>query len=165
VGLDVAVGTGLLPGAAAGFELRLGWAENHLQAELRASAWGSKSAASSANPSAGGTFDLTDVGGAGCARVLPSHRATLAFCLGGLALRVHGAGSGVSDPGQATAWWPGAFAEASVYLHLTVRHGLRVAAEGIVPIGRPTFALAGVGSVWRPAALAARGMLGWEVHF
>jgi hypothetical protein len=165
VGLDLAVGTGLLPGPAGGLELRFGWAHRHLQAELRAAAWGSKSAASPADPSTGGSFDLADVGGAACARVLPSRRATPSLCLGGLALRVHGLGSGVSDPGRATAWWPGAFAEASVYLHLTVRHGLRVAAEGIVPIGRPTFALAGVGSVWRPAAVAVRGMMGWEVHF
>jgi hypothetical protein len=165
VGIDVAAGTGLLPGASVGLELRLGWAEAHLQGELRASAWSSKSAASPADPSTGGTFDLSDAGGAGCVRALPSHFVTPAVCLGGLVMRLHGVGSGVSDPGRATAWWPGAFAEANVYLHITVRHGLRAAAEGIVPIGRPTFALAGVGSVWRPSAVAARGILGWEVHF
>ena len=165
VGVDGAVGTGLLPQTAAGLQLRLGWGIGLFGAELRATGSTSTTGLSPSNPGAGGTFDLADLAAAGCARFLAARRLSPGACLGGAVMRLHGTGFGVSEPGEATAWWPGAFFEASLRLRVTTRHALRVAAEALVPIGRPTFALEGLGTVWRPDALAARGTLGWEVHF
>ena len=34
-----------------------------------------------------------------------------------------------------------------------------------VPLGRPSFELAGVGHVFEPATIWLRGTLGWELHF
>jgi hypothetical protein len=42
---------------------------------------------------------------------------------------------------------------------------IRVAAQASVPLGRPSFALAGVGQVFEPASIWLRGLAGWELHF
>jgi hypothetical protein len=74
-------------------------------------------------------------------------------------------GYGVSNPGEATAWWNAAFAEASLRLRVAPRNAVRLAAQGVVPLGNPDFVLAGVGHVFQPASIWLRGTLGWELHF
>jgi hypothetical protein len=55
--------------------------------------------------------------------------------------------------------------EAAVRVKISARNALRVGAEALAPLSRPSFALAGVGTVFRPAALALRASLGWELNF
>jgi hypothetical protein len=50
-------------------------------------------------------------------------------------------------------------------VRVTAVNALRLGLQGIAPLGRPTFALAGVGTVFRPDAFWARATLGWELHF
>jgi len=80
-------------------------------------------------------------------------------------VRLHGSGYGVGFPTDATAWWTAGFAEANLRLRLTPMNGIRVAADVVVPLGLPTFAIAGVGHVFEPASIWLRGTLGWELHF
>ena len=80
-------------------------------------------------------------------------------------VRLHGRGYGVGYPGDASAWWTAAFAEANLRVRLSPRNAVRLAAQVVVPLGRPNFELAGVGHVFEPATIWLRGTLGWELHF
>ena len=86
-------------------------------------------------------------------------------CIGGSVVRLHGTGYGVTDPGDAVAWWTVAFAEANLRIRLTPSNAVRLAAQGLVPLGLPNFAIGGVGQVFEPASFWLRGTLGWELHF
>jgi hypothetical protein len=165
VGADVAVGGGALPGAAAGVGLRLGAGRGHVQALLRGNVWASRRASSAADTSAGGSFDLLDVGLGACVRAWREHRVSPGLCAGAALLRTHASGFGVTNPGEATAWWNAAFLGGDLCVMLSQKNGLHIGVEALAFGGRPTFSLAGVGSVYRPAPIAARGTLGWEVHF
>jgi hypothetical protein len=165
-GAELAAGSGFLPGPIApGVALRFAWRTEHLAAELRASFWGSRDTSSPSDPSTGGSFDFVDFGAAGCAGTSTRRRLAAGLCVGAAVDRTHGSGFGVSDPGQAVAWSTGAFLEGNVRVRLTRRNAVRAAAEVSMPFGRPTFALAGIGSVWRPPEFGARGTLGWELNF
>jgi hypothetical protein len=165
-GADLLVGTGLLPGGAVtGVGLRLGWTRAMFTAELRGGAWAGRSAASAVDGSAGGSFELIDLDLAGCATARRSRRIAPGACIGATLWRGTGSGYGVTDPGSATAWWTGGFAEGNVRLRLTARNAVRLAIGAFLPFGRPVFALSGIGAVWQPAAFGARGMAGWELNF
>jgi hypothetical protein len=132
---------------------------------LRGNVWATRRTTSPADASAGGSFDLVDVGLGACARAWYERRVSPSLCAGAALLRTHASGFGVTDPSQASAWWGAAFVGGDVRVMLTPRNGLHVGFEALAPAGRPTFGLAGVGPVYRPAAIAARGTVGWEVHF
>ncbi len=165
VGADVVVGTGALPSVAPGLGLRLAAGGAALSAELRASIWMSRSAASTASDSAGGAFTLADGAVAGCARARSTRRLSPGVCVGWSLVRLHGSGYGVSNPGEASAWWNATFAEASLRLRVAPRNVVRLAAQAVIPLGNPDFELAGVGHVFKPASIWLRGTLGWELHF
>jgi hypothetical protein len=164
-GADVVAGSGALPGIAPGVSLRFAAAAGAFSAEVRASIWMSRSAATTSNANAGGSFDLMDAAVAGCAHARRDRRLVPGVCVGAIGLRLHGSGYGVTDPGGATAWSSAALAEANLSIRLTPLNAVRVAAQAVAPIGRPNFALAGVGQVFEPASIWLRGLLGWELHF
>jgi hypothetical protein len=164
-GADVVVGSGALPGIAPGIGLRFAAAAGALSAELRASIWASRSTESSSAPGTGGSFNLVDGAIAGCARARRARRLSPGVCVGASIVRLHGTGYGITDPGADAAWWSVAFAEANLRIRLTPSNAVRLAAQGLVPLGRPTFALGGVGQVFEPASFWLRGTLGWELHF
>ncbi|HEY5449630.1 MAG TPA: hypothetical protein VIQ54_12825, partial [Polyangia bacterium] len=165
VGVDGMVGDGGQPGVAPGVGLRFAIGVAALSAELRASLWMSRSTASAADAAAGGKFQLFDASAAVCARAF--HEGILApgICLGTSAERLHGTGFGVGYPGEASAWWSAAFAEGNLRVRVGSRNAARLAAQVVVPVGRPSFDLAGVGHVFEPATIWLRGSLGWELHF
>jgi len=100
-----------------------------------------------------------------CASTPSDRRLGAALCLGGAVVRLHGHSAGVSDPGQATAYWPEALLAGSGQLRLTAATRLRLGA-GLHGLGsRPDFAILGLGSVYRPAAYNVRGTLGLDVLF
>ncbi|HMF44889.1 MAG TPA: hypothetical protein VKQ32_29655, partial [Polyangia bacterium] len=68
-------------------------------------------------------------------------------------------------PSEATAWWTAALGEANLRLRIGSRNAARLAAQVVVPLGRPSFELAGVGHVFEPATIWLRATLGWELHF
>lgn len=164
-GADLQLGGGALPGIAPGLGMRLAVTAGAVSAELRANLWMSRSTASSSDAAAGGTFTLFDGVAAVCGRAWRGRRISPALCVGGALAHLHASGYGVSNPGQASAWWPAAFAEANLRVRIARRNALRLAAQAVVPAGNPRFALAGVGHVFEPASIWLRGALGWELHF
>jgi hypothetical protein len=164
VGADLLVGSGALPGFATGFGLHVA-AGAALSAELRASLWLSRSAATTEDPGAGGTFDLMDASAAGCARRGHGQPLSPGLCAGASIVRLHGTGYGVGFPSEASAWWTSAFAEANLRVGISALNAVRLAAGVAVPLGRPNFVLAGVGQVFEPASIWLRATLGWELHF
>jgi hypothetical protein len=164
-GADVVVGNGALPEVAPGIGLRFAAAAAAFSAELRATLWMSRSAASPASNSAGGSFYLADGAVAACARARRERTLSPGLCVGGSVVRLHGAGYGVSNPGQASAWWTAAFGEANLRVGITSRNAVRLAAQVVAPLGNPNFELAGVGHVFKPTPIWLRGTLGWELHF
>jgi hypothetical protein len=87
------------------------------------------------------------------------------LCLGGAVVRLHGQSSGVSNPGQATAFWPEGLLTAAGHLRLTSAMRLHLAAELHGLGSRPDFAILGLGSTYRPAPVNLRGALGIDVLF
>jgi hypothetical protein len=165
-GIDLLVGTGVLPGGAtAGLGGRLVWFWRALSIEGRANFWRAGSATSPGDASTGGAFERADGAVAGCATARRARRVSPGICLGVSLSRAHGSGFGVSDPSAATGWWTGGLVEGNVRFRPTARNAVRVAIEGFAPFGRPTFALEGIGPVWTPAAFGARATLGWELNF
>jgi hypothetical protein len=164
-GADVVVGTGALPGVAPGIGLRFAAAAGAFAAEARASLWLSRSTAAPADATTGGSFDLVDVALAGCASARRAQRVSPRACAGASLVRVAGSGYGVSEPGSASAFWSAAFIEASLRVRVTPRNAVRLGLQGLASLGRPSFALDGVGTVFRPDAFWARATLGWELHF
>src|SRR6266540_4083829 len=165
LGLNGFLGSGLLPGAVVpGVGLRIAWGRE-ISIEVRGNLWLSRNSETTADPTVGGSFDLIDVGAGACVSARRDSRVSPGACLGGSVLRSEGRGFGVSNPERETAWWSGAYVEADVQLRAAPRHALRISVEAMVPLGRPTFALRGVGPVWQPSVFGARGTLGWELHF
>lgn len=100
-----------------------------------------------------------------CAGSSTERRVGAVLCLGGAVVRLHGQSAGVSDPGQATAYWPEASLAGAGRLRLTGATHLRLAADLHGLGGRPDFAIAGLGSVYRPAAYNVRAIVGVDVFF
>ncbi len=100
-----------------------------------------------------------------CAGSSTDRRVGGALCLGGALVRLHGQSTGVSDPGQATAYWPEASLAGLGRLRLTAATQLRLGADLHGLGGRPDFAIAGLGNVYRPAAYNLRAILGVDVFF
>jgi hypothetical protein len=165
IGVDVVVGRGALPGFAGGFGLRLAAGAGALSGELRGSFWPSRSTASADDPVAGGTFDLVDGSAAGCVRARHDQIVSPGACAGASLVRLHGRGYGVGYPTETSAWWTAAYAEANLRARLSPLNAVRLAVQAVVPLGRPSFELAGVGQVFEPATIWLRATLGWELHF
>jgi hypothetical protein len=116
-------------------------------------------------PGATASFQRLEATLAVCASTSTDRRLGVALCVGGAVVRVRGRSAGVSDTGQATAYWPEAILASAARLALTTALHLRLAAE-IHGLGdRPDFAILGLGSVYRPAAYHVRGALGLDVNF
>ena len=164
-GADLQFGRGAQPAVAPGVGVRFAIAAAAFSAELRASFWTSRSTASSSDAAAGGTFRFFDVGAAGCGRAWRRRGISPALCVGAALAHLQASGYGVSNPGEASAWWPAAFAEASLRERITRRNAVRLAAQAVIPAGNPTFDLAGVGHVFQPASIWLRVGVGWELHF
>lgn len=164
-GVEFLLGTGALPSVAPGVGVRLAVKHGAFSGEIRGGMWAERTVASLSDGATGGSFRLLDVGVAACVSARRDRRLSPAVCAGAAVSRLSGTGYGVTDPGAASAWWNAAFVEGSVRLRVTMRHGLRLAAQTLTSLGRPAFALAGVGPVFQPAWIWVRGTIGWEVIF
>jgi hypothetical protein len=165
LGLDAVVGSGVLPGLATGLTGRGFFQHGRLVVTVRAGGFFAKSATAAVMPGAGASFYLLESALAICARTLPGRRLGAMLCLGPALERLHGRSSGVSTPGDASAFWPCALAEASGHLRLSRRTRLRLAAEARGLGNRPDFAILGLGTVYRPPVVSLRGALGVDVLF
>lgn len=165
LGAAILIGSGEMPDGAMGLGARFAAGGGTFSAQLRGDLWFPRDASSAAKPSAGGSFDAVDVGLGACLTARPDRRLGPNLCAGAAVTGTHAAGFGVNNPGAATAIFAGAFLEGALRVKLTMRNALRLGVEGLVPFERPSFALAGVGAVFRPAPIWLRGSLGWELNF
>jgi hypothetical protein len=165
LGFDAVMAFGVLPDLAAGLGGRGFYQRGRLVAMARAGGFFAKRTTAAVMPGATASFYLLESALAICARTLPGRRLGAMLCLGPALERLHGTSSGVSTPGEASALWPCALAEASGQLRLGPRTRLRLAAEARGLGSRPDFAILGLGSVYRPAAFSLRGALGVDVLF
>jgi hypothetical protein len=165
LGADLRLGSGELPGGAAGIGARFAAGGGVFSVQARGDFWFPRDAASAAKPSAGGSFGAADLSLAGCATARNNRRLAPAVCLGAALIGTHASGSGVSDPGSVTALSAGPFLEGAMRVRISARNALRAGVEAVAPLSRPSFALAGVGTLFRPDALSLRASLGWELNF
>lgn len=100
-----------------------------------------------------------------CAGTASDRRVGAALCLGGAIVRLRGQSAGVSAPGESTAYWPEASLAMSGRLRLTAATHLRLVADAHGLGSRPDFVIAGLGSVYRPAAYNVRSVVALDVVF
>jgi hypothetical protein len=160
----VLTGAGTLPGLEAGYGMHLGLASSHWSAELRGAYWLPKTARSDTLPGAGAKFSLLELSPAVCLRV-PDTWLRLDTCAGAKLNQMTGKSFGVSDPGSATARWSAAFVEQAASAALTRNTSVRLGLELVWPPSRPVFAIEHLGEIHRPARLAGRAGLAFEVTF
>jgi hypothetical protein len=165
MGLDAVMAFGVLPGPAAGLAGRGFFRHGRLVVMARAGGFFAKDKPAAVLPGASASYYVLESALTICARTLPGRRLGAMLCLGPAVERLHGSSSGVSSPGEASAFWACALAEAAGQLRLTRRTRLRLAAEARGLGSRPDFAILGLGTVYRPAAVSLRGALGVEVLF
>ena len=164
-GIDGVLAGGALPGIAAGVSARLFFQRGPALLVLRAGALLPKETSTPVWPEARASFYALESALALCGRTSPARRVGAMVCLGGAIVRLHGESKGVSTPGDATAFWPEALAEAAGQLRLTQRTRLRIGAEVRGLGSRPDFAVLGLGSVFRPSATSLRAGLGLDMLF
>jgi hypothetical protein len=157
-------GVGTLPGLEVGYGLHIGLAAEPVLLELRMVLWLPKTAHTNDLPGAGGKFWLGELASAACLRAGQGWFRTDS-CAGPRLLQMQADGFGVTDPGQATARWGGAFLEQAAVATLTSRARVRASAQLLWPFSRPAFAIENVGEIHRPAPLAARTALAFELSF
>jgi hypothetical protein len=164
-GIEVVLAGGVLPGLAEGLAGRGFFQHGSFVLAARAGGFLPQDKSAALLPGARASFHLLEAALAVCARTSPGRRFGTMVCLGGAALRLHGESSGVSTPGQATAYWPEALVEVSGQLRLARRLRLRIAGEAHGLGSRPDFAILGLGGVYRPATASLRGALGVDMLF
>ena len=148
--------SGTLPRAAAGVEAALSVWRSRYGLELSGAYWPERAA----RPDGGGPGALVGLwtsGARGCRAV-----SLAAVCAGGELGRMTGRGMDLPDQRVGSAWW-GALS-GSVWVRRSVgRAAIYAGIEGLVPVTRPRFQLDDDTLLYRPAALAARAMLGVEL--
>jgi len=157
-------GIGTLPGLEAGYGMHLGVAAEHWAAELRGAFWLPKTARSGEVPEAGAKFWLVELSPTVCLRIGETWW-RWDTCAGAKLLQMTGSSFGVSDPGRATGRWTAAFLEQAASAALTSHSRVRLGLELVWPPSRPAFAIENVGEIHRPAHLAGRAGLAFEVSF
>ena len=165
VGLDAVLATRALPGMGEGLGVRFFHRRGAWTAELGLTGFLPIESRAPLLPGAMASFLRLESALRLCASTASDRRLGAALCVGGAVVRLRGRSAGVSDAGQATAYWPEALLAGVARLTVTAALHLRLAAE-IHGLGdRPDFAILGLGSVYRPAAYNARGTLGIDVIF
>jgi hypothetical protein len=144
--------------------MHIGAAVDHWAVEVRGAVWLPKTAHSNEVPGAGAKFWLVELAPAACFRARHTWL-RLDTCAGAKLLQMKGTSFGVSDPDSATGRWAAVFLEQAAAAALTSHSGVRLGLELVWPPSRPPFAIANLGEIHRPARLAGRAGLAFEVNF
>lgn len=155
---------GSLPGVSFGFGATAALLVGAQRIELGIAARPASKASLPGRPTAGGAVDLL-AGWAGTCRSLLRSPLALGPCVALEVGRLHAAGFGVSEPGQAERPWVAASAGALLVWAPYGRLGLTLRADLVVPLTRPTFVIEDLGPVHRPGDVAGRASLGLEYAF
>lgn len=164
-GLDAVLASAVLPGLGQGLAARFFYQRGLLAATVQVAGFLPSEKRAPLLPGASASFYRLESALALCGATPSDQRLGGMLCAGGAIVRLHGESSGVSTPGQASAYWPEGLLVASGHLRLTSAARLHLAAEGHGLGSRPDFAILGLGSTYRPAAFNVRGALGIDVLF
>jgi hypothetical protein len=152
-----------LPGVALGGGGSLAWTPSALRIEVTANLFAGQSQAIDAS-TAGARFSMTSLGAGACYTLL--HGALeLAPCGGGSMHWVSAEGFGATANYDASARWAALDAGLLARAPLTSWLALRARADGLVPLGRPSFEVENEGVVHKPPPLGIRAALGVELNF
>jgi hypothetical protein len=165
LGLAAAWASGVLPGGATGLSSSVFYQRESVALVFLVTGFLPKDKSAPVLPHASASFYRLESALQLCASTSSDRPLGAALCLGGAIVRLHGQSTGVSDPGQATAYWPEATLAGSGRLRLTAATQLRLAVDLHGLGSRPDFAIAGLGNVYRPARFSMRGILGIEMLF
>ena len=163
--IDALLSAGQLPRVAEGAELR-GEAEfGHLMLQVHGAAW-LPQRSTSPDSTAGGTFDLADVGAAACGLAGLRYGFGVELCAGVGAAWMSGKGVGVPNASPPSEdWWAVAMGSAGARYRITARLTVRLAAEAwTFPFGRPSFALHETSAVFGPSEVSGRIALGLQFY-
>lgn len=162
--LAIGPGYGTLPGASAAFWFAAGLSRQSVALELRAGAWWPKSASSTVDPAIGGSFLALDGVVALCVRPeFDFGRWDSCAGFDGAWIRAEGRGSTQTNTAHTRVAY--GLLEQALAFDAFGDARLRVAAQGLLPLGRPRFSVESVGEIHRPAAFALRGEVGLELEF
>jgi hypothetical protein len=165
LGLASVWASGVLPNFAKGLSARLFYQRGMLAAACEVTGFLPEEQSAPVLPKASASFFRLESALLLCATTPSNQRLGVALCLGGAIVRLHGESTGISAPGQATAYWPEALLASSGQVRLTAGTRLRLAFDLRGLGSRPDFDILGLGSVFRPAAYNVRGILGLDVLF
>lgn len=152
-----------LPGVALGGGGALAWTPGSLRIEASASAFAGPSRTVDQS-TAGARFSMSSVALGACYTVLQS-ALELAPCGGGSVHWVSAEGFGATANYDASARWFAVDAGLLARAPLTSWLALRARADGLVPLGRPSFEVENEGVVHKPSPLGVRAALGVELNF
>jgi hypothetical protein len=165
LGLGAVLASGVLPGSAAGLAARIFYRRGSWALAFELTGFLPDEQSAPVLPQASASFYRLESALQLCVSTPSDRRLGAGVCLGGVVVRLHGQSAGVSNPGQAAAWWPEASLACSGQIRLTAATRLRLAADLHGLGNRSDFDILGLGSVYRPAAYNVRGILGLDVFF
>lgn len=167
VGLAGGVGFGPLPSLAGAPILALGLRRRALRVELLGGAWFSLPALVEGSPEVGARVWLgwAALRGCGVPRVGPEQRVELPLCAGLELGGMRAESFGVDQARAGTLAWLAVDAGIAVIYRFGAKLGLRLGVDGVVPLLRPGFTVAGLGELHRAAPVGVQGSLGVEVRF
>lgn len=155
---------GTLPSPSFGMGGALAWTPHPLRLELAGAYFPTRRSQLDATPTRGGDFSLVAGALRGCYE-LTSGRVTLAPCGGAELAWMRAQGFGVDVPLGADGVWASVVAGALAEVPLTPTFGVRTQLDGVFPLSRPRFELAGIAPVHSPAFASVRASLSLGARF
>ncbi len=152
-----------LPSPALGGGGSVAWTPGALRIEAGAAAWTAQSRTVPGS-TAGARFSMTSLG-AGACHAIVRRSVDLAPCLGASLHLVSASGFGATDNYDASARWVSADGGALARMPVGAWLALRVRADALVPLSRPTFAVENEGIVHRAPPIGLRASVGAELTF
>jgi hypothetical protein len=159
--------TAILPAAAAGGDIALGYGSSRASVEIDGAFLAPQSATLAGRPSQGARMWLAGAGARACYAAIAG-QVDVAPCAGAAVAWIVASGFGgpPDQPSDATATLLVATLGARARLRVAQRLALRLTAEAVIPSQHPTFVIDdGGGDVFHVPAVSFRGSLGAEVRF
>lgn len=154
---------GALPGVAGGPSLAVGLRWRVLRAELVGGFWSSRSARFEQAPEVGANVSFGWVAPRVCG-VPATPRVSFPLCAGVEIGGMRGAGFGTPGARVRTLPWIAAEVGAAVSVGLPGPLALWLGVDGVVPLVRPGFTVAGLGELHRVPAFAVQALVGLEIR-
>lgn len=163
VGAAGALVTNVLPSAAPGATVTIGWTPGRFRLEATGGFFAAQSGAVP-DSEAGARFRMRTIGGRACFDAIAS-AIHVGPCAGGTVHDVAARGTAVTEAYDATATWASVDGGVRAAFPLAGVAAVVASTELVTALARPTFVVDGEGVVHRPGAAGVRVVLGLEAHF